>query len=217
MGPSSRSSTVALLLTLLLTLTLSAPVSAADVETIETTEPGQRLSCLVCPKPIEGEHVVIEHRGRRVHLHPGDCVDVWHSDPDRYFRAMQPNAALFDEDALRGDDGNGWLYLGLYVLSALFCGGFCSYTAISRGRSAVEWFFLGLAFNVLAIAAVLLKPVVDTSALPAGIPAGLRKVPQTREPVRCPACGAEAHPSASRCAACGAALEPLVQSEVERA
>ena len=43
----------------------------------------------------------------------------------------------------------------------------------------------------------------------------MRRVPATRAPLPCPACGGTNHPSAAKCSHCGATLTPAVQSEVQ--
>ena len=178
---------------------------------------GRNLRCLACPARIDGPHHLVVHRGRRVLLHPGDCTEHWLVAKDTLFRAREARGALFNEGSVgAGRATNGWLAFGLYVLAGLVCGAACAELAVGRGRGAIEWFFLGLAFNVLALLGVVLLPAGPGLA-PLGVPRGLRKVPLTRAPLPCPGCGASNHPAARSCAGCGAALEPSIAPETERA
>lgn len=52
---------------------------------------------------------------------------------------------------------------------------------------------------------------------PAAIPAGLGKIPTTKLPQPCTACGGENHPAAKRCSHCGASFTPGERSEVDQA
>ena len=170
--------------------------------------------CLVCRRRITEGGSVLRHDGRRVHICSSGCLQHWHDDPIAYFAAIQARGALFDERT-RGHRSlwSGWLGFGFYVLSGLICGAASSYLAVSKGHPPVKWFFLGFAFNVLGLCAIVARSRVDMSALPAGVPAGLRKVPLTRQPVHCEKCGDEHHPSAQICGSCGADLQPMVKAE----
>lgn len=50
----------------------------------------------------------------------------------------------------------------------------------------------------------------------AALPAGLGKIPATKQPVLCPMCGGENHPAARGCLHCGGTLTPLESSEAEQ-
>ena len=81
---------------------------------------------------------------------------------------------------------DAYLLFGLLVLVCVFCAGFYAHHLVMK-RSG------------LAVA-----------------PAGLAKIPQTKSPVACGACGALNHPSATACSQCGTAMSPQDQSEVNR-
>lgn len=81
---------------------------------------------------------------------------------------------------------DGYLLFGLFALVAVFCAGFYAHHLVMK-RSG------------LAVA-----------------PAGLGKIPLTKAPVSCGACGALNHPSATACAQCGTAMTPQGHSEVNR-
>ncbi|MCZ6735652.1 MAG: hypothetical protein O7C65_07685, partial [Planctomycetota bacterium] len=139
------------------------------------------------------------------------------ADPDRYFSQLQVLGALFDERApAETPPHQFWLFLGLYVLAGLVAGGACGYLAVCKGLPPVRWFFAGLLVNVAAIAALLCMHKSRAFAAPAGIPAGLCKVPTTYAPVYCPHCGAENHPATGACSDCGAAMQPSVTAETDR-
>lgn len=205
-------------------LALSALATAPHPSTSAPPAPGQgggnlvpmeSADCLACDNAIDGEGMELVHRGRRVRLHPGDCLAHWESDSTAMFAQLQPHAALWDEVDPMGAMRGGWFWFGIYVLVGLVSGAFAAYIAINRGLPALEWFFLGLAFNVLALAGVLMRPKGNVPALE-GVPTGLRKVPVTRSPLNCTSCGNANHPSAAACAGCGATLAPKVDGEMLR-
>ena len=189
---------------------------AAQSERTVATE-GQR--CLVCSKELTDADHGIVHRGRVVGLCAGMCSDAFHADPDPYFAALSPRGAFLAEDeVLQGPVGRPWFWFGVYVVLGLVSAAVCSYVAVNRAQSPLGWFFAGLLGNVAALVVVLfIVPKGDPTLLPAGVPAGLGKVPTTRRPVACPSCGRENHPSAQHCSRCGAGLVATVTSEVERA
>ncbi|MFQ5654410.1 MAG: hypothetical protein ACE5GW_06735, partial [Planctomycetota bacterium] len=155
-----------------------APASAARPPRATGAAPGK--ACLVCETPIAPGDPVIIHRGRRIHLHEGVCLEEWEENPGTYFREMQPRGALVQESA------EAWFYLGLYVLSGLLFGAACACAAVNRGRPPFPWLVAGLLGNVVALAVLLSRPRGEPPETPAGIPCGRAKVPATRAPARCP-------------------------------
>lgn len=194
---------------------LPAVVMAAS-EQGGDTRPGSARTCRVCELAIERNGVAILHEGRRVWTHPDACLAHWREDPAAHFRALQARGALFDEETTRGSSGYGWLAFGIYMLVGTVCGAIAAYAAVTRARSPRAWFLLGLAFNVVAVVAIVVRSREDPSGLPAGIPRGLRKVPTTRDPASCHVCGRDNHPTAARCSSCDAALEPVAAPETAR-
>lgn len=63
-----------------------------------------------------------------------------------------------------------------------------------------------LALVGLIIAGFTAHRLIEKRHDPAAIPAGLAKIPTTKQPMPCPACGGENHPSAKACSHCGAEL-----------
>lgn len=189
-----------------------------------SSEPGPRSLapeaeeiCLACGTPVRASDRLIVHRGRRVPLHEGECVEAWNANRETLFAALQPRGALFQEhEAFDSPLRHVWIALGIYIVVGLILGAACGYIAVSRGHAPIPWFFAGLAVNLLALAALLCRPRGDLSRLPGGVPRGLAKVPTTRPPRPCPKCGSENHPAARRCARCGGALQPAVAPETER-
>lgn len=194
---------------LLLLIVLLAPLASGTEQSL--TSQGQ--TCLVCGKGIEEEGVEVAMKGRRVYLHKGACQEEWLANADAYFSQLQPKAALWDESgAAHGVLLGGWFWFGLYVLAGLIFGALSAYGAINRGLNAGHWFFAGLLFNVFALVALLTRGKFETG----NVPKGLSKVALTHQPVPCPACPAENHPSASHCSRCGSVLDPTHSSETER-
>lgn len=197
------------------------PVELPDASgwIIVDERPGDGEQCLVCRKRVYGEDVVeISYKGRTFFVGKPFMGD-FEADPARYFARLQARSALFDENAMPPDRqmAFGWLWLGVYVLAGLFCAAACGYLAVCKALTPLPWFFAGLFGNVAALALIMFVRRRDAATLPAGIPAGFVKVPTTRAPVPCPACGRTNHPSAGRCADCGAPLTPTVEPETGRA
>ena len=174
--------------------------------------------CLVSGKPLVEGDVALIVRGRRVPL----CfskVDSFLAHQEKYFAALQPKGALFQEElsapkgAALGGVTSGWFLFGLYVLVALVFAGMSGYTAVSKGLPSIPNFFIGFFLSALGYLYVLTRPAV---AMKGEIPAGLVKVPTTHTPVPCSGCGYQNHPSAKQCVGCGGKLEPMLQSEVAR-
>ncbi len=174
--------------------------------------PGDGEQCLVCGKRVFGENVFeIRYQGRTFHVGAPFLAD-FEGDPDQYFAKIQARSALFDEAAMQTRPmAFGWLLFDLYVLAGLICAAVCAYVAVARTLRPIPWFFAGLVGNVIALAAVLAVPRGEAGLF--AVPRGLRKVPTTRAPVPCPACGATNHPAAGRCSACGNELKPTVEPE----
>ena len=180
-------------------------------------KPGEGEQCIVCEQAIEGLEVVeVRYKGRSFYV-AAKMLEAFENDPDAYFEKLQARSALFDERAMEGRrTQKGWLYFGGYVLVGLIFAAICGYLAISRSLAPLPWFFAGLAGNVAALAVLLATPRGDAAALPAGMPAGLAKVPTTRASVACAGCGAFNHPAASACSGCGSALTPAIEPETAR-
>ncbi|MCZ6653262.1 MAG: hypothetical protein O7D91_09580, partial [Planctomycetota bacterium] len=181
------------------------------------TQPGQGEQCLVCGLPIrDAKAVYVRYKGRLFAVKE-QLLDKFAADPDRYFSQLQVLGALFDERAPAATPlRQVWLFLGLYVLAGLVAGGACGYLAVCKGLPPARWFFAGLVVNIGALAALLCMHKSRDFAAPAGIPAGLCKVPTTYAPVYCPGCGAENHPATGACSDCGAAMQPSVTAETDR-
>ena len=176
--------------------------------------------CVACGAPVEEGTEIPFHRGRAVPICE-PCLDMgaWEGKRDELFAKLQPKSALFTEASEETVPVlSGWFWFGVYVLAGLVCAAASAYLAVNRAQSPATWFFAGLFGNVAALVVLLfIIPKGDATLLPAGVPSGLAKVPTTREPVVCPSCGRENHPSAKNCSSCGAGLSPSVASEVESA
>lgn len=178
--------------------------------------PGER--CTVCGAELGENGVALIVRGRRVPLDTA-MVGEFLQNKEKYFARLQPKAALFQEelDAPRGTAqggvSTGWFFLGLYVLTALVCGGLSAYAAIGKGLKPLSNFFIGFFCNIFGYIYVLSRPRERGKH---DVPPGLVKVPVTSAPMPCPACGSANHPTASRCATCHRILNPLSPSEVSK-
>lgn len=178
---------------------------------------GAGEQCLVCGQPIVGKGIVeVRYQGRRFHV-SADMLEAFEEDPELYFAKLQARSALFDESSVVPEPmSNRWLGLGLYVLAGLLAAAACGYLAVAKALPPIPWFLAGLVLNVVALGALAVARKGDLSRLPAGVPPGLAKVPQTATPSCCAQCGAPNHPTAARCAGCGAALTPAGEPETAR-
>lgn len=183
-----------------------------------SVQPSSGDRCLACGKPCaEGQELAVIRGGQRIHLHLGPCAEEWQSDGDRLYARLLPRGALFDEPLQEPAPMQlGWFLGGLLVLSGLLFGGACSYLAVGKGLAPLPWFLAGLLLQVIALVLVLSKKSEDLARFPAGVPAGLGKVPSTHEPRACERCGFPNHPAAARCSGCQAELTPRAPSEVAR-
>ena len=190
-------------------------VGEADWTVLDQRQ-GRGEQCLVCGKQMFGTDVVeVRLKGRTFHVAAGMMLERFEQDPKQYFRKLQARSALFDESSIPPKQMSlFWLGLGSYVLTGLICGAACAYLAVAKGLPVVQWFAAGLIGNVIVLAAVRGAKTRRDPSAPAGIPPGLAKVPTTRSPKPCGACGHENHPSAAACSGCGIKLDPTVRSEV---
>ncbi len=211
---------------ILLAVLVVSPVTVADPrpDRREPTvpieldrRPGEGEQCIVCGVATYGLEIVeIRYKGRSFHV-AAKMLDEFEGDPDAYFQKLQARSALFDERSMDGRRrSGGWLYFGVYVLVGLIFAALCGYLAVSRSLAPLPWFVAGLAGNVAALAVLLVTPRGDPATLPAGVPAGLAKVPVTRAPEACASCGAANHPAARACGGCGVALAPAFEAETAR-
>jgi len=154
--------------------------------------------------------VAFLYRGRRITM-ARDALPLFEASPDRYFAALGPRSALFQED-VSSPVRYGWLLLGLYVLTGLVCGAVCVHLAIRKGHPPAAAFATGFLANVLGLGWTFLRPGDRVD-----LPSHLLKLPLTSDPINCPTCGRANHPSARRCKGCGSTLTPLSSSDIDRA
>lgn len=172
--------------------------------------------CMVCNQPIHPGDVVYLVQGQRVPIHLGECNAALRARPQSFLAKLTPHGAFLGA----GQEGVGlspaWFFVGLYVLTGLIFAAMCAHQALQAGHNPVAWFGMGLALNAFGYLLLLTRPRREARA-PAGVPAGLRKVPATYTPQPCPRCGAANHPSAGECTGCGGKLQPAMESEVHKA
>lgn len=193
----------------------SEPDAGEPRREILDRRPGEGEECLVCKQQVHGADIVeVRYQGRRFHVKAA-MLEQFDQDPERYFQHLQARAGLFDERAVGGGRVSyGWLAFGGYMVLGLIFAAITGYLAIHRGHLPLPWFFAGLAGNVAALFVLYMTP--RGSEHGAGVPAGLTKVPLTRSPLSCAACGATNHPSALACGGCQATLVPNIEPETAR-
>ncbi len=169
--------------------------------------------CVVCNNRVGGKDACYLAGGQEIVVHAADsCEGEFLRHPGKYLASLRPNDILFAVWP-RSGMATPWFWFGIYVLVGLLFGGLSAHKAIATGRAPLAWFLAGFFFSVVAYGYLL-------AARPRGpvtLPAGLRKIPTTREPLPCPKCGSGNHPSARNCSACGSELKPMAPSEVAAA
>lgn len=172
--------------------------------------------CVDCGREIGMDDPVYMVDGHRIPLHRHEHEHNLAAQLRRLAGRFEP-AGAFLQAAARGTGLSLlWFLFGCYVLAGLIFGALCAHCALHKGLPPWAWFLAGLIFNFVAFLALLFRPG-HAPVAPAGVPAGLHKIPSTCCPAPCPKCGEENHPSARACAGCGAALNPALESEVLRA
>ncbi len=199
-------------LCLFLILIAFQPLSADSIENYKQVPIKEGDRCFICNIELVDGGVAFIYRGRRVTVasfHVQQFLDA----PLKYFSRLQPRGALFQEDAiLERPMWSGWLLLGIWLAVGLVSAAISTHLALRKGLPPVTWFAIGLATNLFGLLLLLRhRAEADVS-----LPPHLAKIPTTLNPVECPACRAENHPSAKQCSACGAQLNPTAVSEVER-
>jgi len=178
---------------------IEGPMPAKDGET-----------CVICNTRLTTDDKAFLVDGQRI------CVmsameAMFLEDPMTYVAKYRPEGMMFSAQAQSSTLPDLYLFLGIYVLLGLVFGGLCAHVAVQKGLRPWTWFFAGFLLSAVGYVMLLAKPA---AAPPGSVPAGLKKVPLTREVAACPACGASNHPSAVTCSGCGATLAPTAPSEV---
>ncbi len=170
-------------------------------------------TCVVCNNRVSGKDACYLAGGQEVVVHAADgCEREFLRHPAKYLAALRPNDILFAVWP-RSSMATAWFWFGLYVLAGLLFGGLSAHRALATGRAPLAWFLAGLFFLIVAYGYLLVAKPLAAVALPAG----LRKLATTREPLPCPKCGSGNHPSARNCSGCGSELTPMAPSEVAAA
>ncbi len=193
-------------------------ISALNVDnisnyTIEKPLGGEH--CIVSGKPLDSNDVVLIIDGQRIGVKRG-CLKEFFDNKDKYLAQIQPLGALFDEQSGSGDAFNAlnsvWFWISMYIFTCLLISGLTGYIAISRGLHVSKCVALGLIFNVVGLAIVLLQ---SRGKDVRNIPRGFGRRHKTYDPVSCSGCGAELHPSATVCSGCGMKIVAKIKSEVD--
>ena len=189
----------------------SRPATAAAPVAAERWDDTAHRICRVCRRPTAAAVHSVEHRGQVVPL-CDPCRPKYDADPERWFRDLQPRAALFSDEYDRRRPVSWFAFgLGAYVLAGLVCAAVAGAVAVRRGHAAWSYVLLGVVATVaaplLALRLARRQPAVPSDGL---------KQRLTYEPAPCSHCAAPNHPSAAACGACGQPLQATVESEVAR-
>lgn len=193
--------------------TLSGQVDPERLAPDETVLPSP-MHC-----PVEGHEVTdrrygIRWNGKRYYMGTEVCQEKFMENPELFASEVEPRAALFQsQDPSTPRFGMGVLWAAVLVVFGFLTGAGASYIAVEKGYSGWPWFATGFVLSVFGIALVAMKPQQD---MPVSAP-GLRKIPATHGPRPCPQCDTPVHPATSRCTNCGQAIDPLYESETNRA
>jgi hypothetical protein len=182
----------------------------------ESVAPKSGEICVVCNEPIGDNDAVYLVKGQRVPVHLIVCYHKLQAHPEVFLAQLQPKGAFLGAGGGEQKASYFWFLAGLYILVGLVFAALCAHQALQSGHSPVTWFGVGLVLNALGYLLLLTRPRGVVAAL-GGVPKGLHKIAATHAPQPCPGCGKMNHPSATECAGCGGRLQPVVESEVEKA
>lgn len=180
--------------------------------------------CIVCDEPVSGNETHVVYRGSSHPVCAGKCLKEWeHAVQEDKLDALvfkvEPRGALFQGDSKFLNPtfqknhplSNNWLWMGIWMVTAIVSGGFSAAMAIVSHRSGLFAFVLGFLLPGLGILIIKLLPGKSGKFELRGT-----KVPTTHNESYCPQCNHPSHPSAERCIGCGASLTPKFKSEVFR-
>jgi len=180
--------------------------------------------CIVCDEPLTQSEAHVVYRGVPHPVCEGKCLKEWeHAVQEDKLDALvfkvEPRGALFQGDSKflnptfqkANPLSSLWLWVGIWLVVAIFSGGFSAAMAIVSHRSGLFAFALGFLLPGLGILIIKLLP-----GKPKEFELRGTKVPTTHNESYCPQCNHPSHPSAERCIGCGASLTPKFKSEVFR-
>ena len=177
-----------------------------------TVKKGDR--CLICDMTLKkGTGLALLIKGSRVTIDLDHLQELL-SDKDFYISKLQPKGALFQESAvLKKTLRSGWFIFGSWVVLSLVIAALSCQLALKKGYNPLQWFFIGLFFNLFGYLWFLFqKRQTDQKA-----PEVWTKIPLTLSPRYCSRCGTSNHPAAEKCIRCHLELSPDFESEVKRA
>ena len=200
--------------TIIVLLTISVCVYSYAAENV----------CFVCDEPVAGNETQVEYRGSSHPVCAGYCLKTWESaiqegKLDALVFKVEPRGALFQGDSKFLNPtfqknhplSNNWLWMGIWIVTAIVSGGWAAALAIVSHRSGLLAFVLGFLLPGLGILIIKFLPGKSGKFELRGT-----KVPTTHNESYCPQCNHPSHPSAERCIGCGASLTPKFKSEVFR-
>ncbi len=164
--------------------------------------------CIVSGQNIGPNDVVIEHKSSRFPLKK-EALPLFLENPGKYLSEKQPKGALFPVETHESRRlSKVWLILGIYILVGLIFAALTVQKALSKKYRPAPWFFMGLFFNVLAYIIILSKGKASLSEQEEVSSELFRST----QPILCPECGTENHPSAQSCTECQSPLVTLSNS-----
>lgn len=180
--------------------------------------------CIVCDEPVAGNETHVVYRGVPHPVCAGYCLKTWeHAVQEGKLDALvfkvEPRGALFQGDSKFLNPtfqknrplSNNWLWMGIWMVTAIVSGGWAAALAIVSHRSGLLAFIAGFLLPGLGIPVFKILPKKSDKFELRGT-----KVPTTHNESYCPQCNHPSHPSAERCIGCGASLTPKFKSEVFR-
>ncbi|GMT48546.1 MAG: hypothetical protein IEMM0008_0085 [bacterium] len=164
--------------------------------------------CIVSGQYIGPDDVVIEHENNRFPLKK-EALTTFLENPGKYISKKQPKGALFSNEIVKSRPlSKIWLILAIYIFVGLVFAALTVQKALAKKYRPAPWFFMGLFFNVIAYIIILSKDEASRSEQE-NVSSELFR---STQPVLCPECGMENHPSAQSCTECQSPLVTLSNS-----
>ncbi len=183
----------------------SSPLGSFIKMKINLVEVKEGDVCIVSGQNIGPDDVVIEHKSSRFPLKK-EALPLFLANPGKYLSQKQPKGALFSIETHESKRlSKAWLILGIYILVGLIFGALTVQKALAKKYRPGLWFFMGLFFNVLAYIIILSKGEASLSEQEEVSSELFRST----QPIFCPECGNENHPSAQSCTECQSPLVTL--------
>ncbi len=180
--------------------------------------------CIVCDGPVAEDETQVVYRGVSHPVCSGHCLKEWEHavqeerlDPIVF--KVEPRGALFQGDSkflnptFQKDHplSNNWLWMGIWLMTAIVSGGWAAALAIVSHRSGLLAFIAGFLLPGLGIPVFKILPKKSDKFELRGT-----KIALTHNESYCSHCNHPCHPPAESCPECGASLTPKFESEVSK-